>query len=134
MDLITVERKDGKEYTVRLRGHDLTSDMSQKEGGSDAGPSPIELLGCALGTCIAIMVQSYCDRQGYTDGQVDVSLTLELADEPKRVAGFIVDVELPGDVPENRMAAIRRIAEHCPVHATLSNSPRVDIDFALGNT
>ena len=134
MDLITVKRKGGKEYSVRLRGHELTSDMSDKEGGRDAGPSPVELLGCSLGTCIAIMVQSYCDRQGYTDGQVDVSLTLELADEPKRIAGFIVDVELPGDVPENRMAAIRRIAEHCPVHATLTNPPRVDIDFTLGNT
>jgi uncharacterized OsmC-like protein len=134
VDLITITRKGGKEYSIRLRGHDLTCDMAAKEGGSDAGPSPSELLGCSLGTCIAMMVQSYCDRQGYTDGQVGVSLTLELADDPKRVAGFVVDVELPGDVPENRMAAIRRIAEHCPVHATLSNSPRVDIDFTLGNT
>ena len=134
MDLITVERKGGKECAVRLRGHDLTCDMSEKEGGNDIGPSPIELRGCALGTCIAIMVQSYCDRQRYTDGQVEVSLTLELEDKPKQVSGFIVDVELPGDVPENRMAAIRRIAEHCPVHTTLSNPPRVDIDFTLGNT
>ena len=134
MDLITVNRKGERAYSVRLRGHDLTSDMSEKEGGTDAGPSPIELMGCALGTCIAIMVQSYCDRQGYTNGQVEVSLTLELADDPKRIAGFIVDVELPGDVPENRMKAIQRIAEHCPVHATLSTPPRVDIDFTLGNT
>ena len=134
MDLITVKRKGGQEYSVRLRGHDLICDMSEKEGGNDAGPSPGELLGCSLGTCIAIMVQNYCDMKGYTDGQVDVSLTLELADEPKRIAGFIVDVELPGDVPENRMGAIRRIAEHCPVHATLMNPPRVDIDFTLGNT
>ncbi len=134
MDLITIERKGEREYAVRLRGHDLTSDMSQKEGGTDAGPSPIELLGCALGSCIAMMVQSDCDRQGYADGQVGVSLTLELDDEPKRVAGFVIDVDLPGDVPEKRMAAIRRIAEHCPVHATLSNPPRVDIDFTLGGT
>jgi len=134
MDLITVSRKEGRAYSVRVRGHDVTCDMSEQEGGSDAGPSPSELLACSLGTCIAIMVQSYCDRHGYADGQVDVSLTLELADEPKRVAGFIVDVELPGDVPENRMAAIRRIAEHCPVHATLTDSPRVDMEFTLGNT
>ena len=134
MDLISIERKGGKEYSIQLRGHDLTCDMSEKEGGSDAGPSPVELVGCSLGACIAAMVQAYCDRQGYTDGQVDVSLTLELADEPKRVAGFIVDVELPSDVPENRMAAIRRIAEHCPVHETLTNPPRVDMDFTRGNT
>lgn len=51
-----------------------------------------------------------------------------------RAAGFIVGVELPGDVHESRMAAIRRITEHCPVHAILSNSPRVEIDFTRGNT
>ena len=134
MELITVSRKGEREYSVSLRGHRLTSDMSEKEGGDDAGPSPIELLGCSLGACIAMMVQNYCDQKGYTDGQVDVSLTLELADRPKRVAGFVVDVELPADVPENRMAAIRRIAEHCPVHETLTNPPRVDIDFARADT
>ena len=90
----------------------------------------MELLAGSLGTCIAIMVQNYCDRQGYTDGQVEVSLTMELDDNPKRIAGLVVDVELPADVPENRMKAIRRIAEHCPVHATLSNPPRIDIDLA----
>ena len=134
MDLITFERKSAREYSVRLRGHGFTCDMSEQDGGTDAGPSPSELMGCALGACIAMMVQAYCDRQGYTDGQVDVSLTLELADDPKRVGAFIVDVELPADVPENRMAAIRKIAEHCPVHATLSNPPNVDIDFTLGST
>ena len=133
MDLISIERKRGKEYSIQLRGHELTCDMSEDEGGNDAGPSPVELVGCSLGACIAVMVQTYCDRQGYTNGQVGVNLALELADEPKRVAGFVVDVELPADVPDNRMAAVRRIAEHCPVHATLTNSPRVDMDFARGN-
>lgn len=134
MDLITIERKGGKEYSIQLRGHELTTDMSELEGGEDAGPSPVELLGCSVGACIALMVQGYCDRQGYTDGQVEVSLTMELADEPKRVGGLTIDVELPADVPENRMAAVRRIAEHCPVHATLTNPPSVDIDITLGNT
>ena len=134
MDLITISGKGGKECSVRLRGHELTTDMSAEEGGNDGGPSPVELLGCSLGACIAMMVQRYCDRQGYTDGKVDVSLTLELADDPKRIGGFIVDVELPADVPENRLAAVRKIAEHCPVHATLNTPPSVDIDFTLGNT
>ena len=132
MDLISATREDDGTFRFRVRQHTVASDMSVSDGGQDLGPSPAELVGGALATCIAIMVQQYCDRQGYTDGQVDVSLTLELADDPKRVEGFVVDVEVPGDVPENRMTAIRRIAEHCPVHATLSNPPRVDIEVARG--
>jgi len=134
MDLINITRKEDLEFKIQVRGHEVASDMSEEEGGRDAGPSPVEFLAESLGACIAMMVQSYCNRHGYTDGDVGVSLTLELADAPKRVAGFVVDVELPGDVPENRIEAIRRIAEYCPVHATLNNPPRVDIDFTLGNT
>lgn len=128
MDLTTVTRKEGLEFSIRVRGHDLTCDMSEKEGGRDAGPSPVELLGGSLGACIAMMVQGYCQRHGY-DGDVGVSLTLELADAPKRVGGIVVDIELPEGVPEDKVDVIRRIAERCPVHETLRNPPRVDIDI-----
>jgi putative redox protein len=130
MDLITVTRKDASEFNIRVRGHDVSSDMSVKDGGRDAAPSPVELLAGSLGACIAMMVQTYCKRHGYDDGDVSVSLTLELADSPKRVGGIVVDVELPEGIPEDKQEAIRRMAERCPVHETLRNPPRVDIDIA----
>ena len=128
MDLITVTRNEGQQFTLHVRGHDVISDMAVKEGGRDAGPSPVELLAGSLGTCIAMMVQSYCQRHGY-EGDVDVSLTLELADKPKRIAGIVVDVELPSSVPEDKRDVIRRMAERCPVHETLKDPPRVDIEI-----
>ena len=129
MDLITVSRKDGFEFQIRVRGHEVTSDMSEKDGGRGAGPSPVELFAGSLGACIAMMVQGYCDRHGYNDGDVGVNLTLELADSPKRIGGIVVDVELPSDVPEDRIDVIKRMAERCPVHETLRDPPRVDIDI-----
>ena len=129
MDLITVTRKEGLEFNIRVRGHELGSDLSEKDGGRDQGPSPVELLAGSLGACIAMMVQGYCDRHGYTDGDVGVSLTLELTDAPKRVGGIVVDVELPKDVPEDKKDVVRRIAARCPVHETLRNPPRLDIEI-----
>ena len=129
MDLITVSRKDGLEFNIHARGHDVTSDMSEGDGGRDAGLAPAELLAGSLGACIAMMVQSYCDTHGYTEGDVGVSLTLELADGPKRVAGIVLDVELPKGVPPEKLDAIRRVAELCLIHETLGNPPRVDLDF-----
>ena len=129
MDLITVTHKAGQEFVIRVRGHEVSSDMSEKDGGRDAAPSPVELLGASLGACIAMMAQRYCERHGYTDGEVGVSLTLELADSPKRVGGFVVDVELPNGVPEDKKEVIRRMAQLCPVHETLRNPPRLDIDI-----
>ena len=130
MDLITVTRKSGLEFGIGVRGHEVTTDMSDKDGGADAGPSPVELLGGSLGACIAMMVQGYCQRHGYTDGDVGVSLTLELADAPKRIGGIVVDLELPDGIPEEKLDVIRRMAERCPIHQTLMAPPRIDVDIA----
>jgi uncharacterized OsmC-like protein len=129
MDLITVERKSGFEFGIHVRGHEVICDLSEKDGGTDRGFAPAELLAGSLGACVGMMVQSYCQRHGY-DGDVEVSLTLELADRPKRVAAIVVDVEVPDSVPEDKKDAIRAIARRCPVHETLAASPRVDIEIA----
>jgi putative redox protein len=129
MDLITITRKDSGEFTIGVRSHEVSSDMSVQDGGRDAAPSPVELLAGSLGACIAMMAQRYCDRHGY-EGGVGVSMTLELADSPKRVDGFVVDVELPEGFPEDKKDAVRRMIERCPVHETLRNPPRIDVDIS----
>jgi len=127
MDLITVTRKEGLEFGVRVRGHEITSDYLEDDGGQDRGPSPVELLAASLGACIAMIVQSYCENHGY-GGDVGVSLTTELADKPKRIERIVVDLELPDGIPEDRMQAIKRVAQRCPIHETLKSPPGVDID------
>ena len=126
MDLMTVSRKDGGEFHFHVRGHDVACDMSEADGGADRGPSPVELLAGSLGTCIAMMVQAYCQGHGY-DGDVDVSLTIELADKPKRIGRIVVDVEVPDSVPEDKKAVIERVVQRCPIHETLMTPPGLDI-------
>lgn len=129
MDLIRVTRKNGLDFAIQIRGHDVGSDMAEADGGRDQGPSPSELLVGSLGACIAMMVQRYCDRHGYRDGEVSVSLTYEVADNPKRVGAITIDLEIPKDVPENRRTAIRNLAEACPIHGTLKTPPAVDLEI-----
>jgi len=127
MDLITVTRKSGLQFEFAVRKHRVVSDMAVSDGGEDAAPAPVELLAGSLGACIAMMVQSYCDTHGY-DGDVAVSLTVELMDDPKRVGGIVVDVEVPEGVPEAKKDVIRRVAERCVIHETLLHAPQVDIE------
>lgn len=129
MDLIAVERAGGLAFKIRVRGHEVGCDMSEEDGGADAGPSPAELFAGALGACVAMMVQGFCDRHGYSDGDVRVDLTLTLADQPKRVRDIVVDLELPRDVPGTQLAVVRRVAERCLIHETLRDPPSVDIDI-----
>jgi len=130
MDLITIGRREALAFDIHVRRHEVTSDMSPSDGGTDAGFAPVELLAGSLGACIAMMVQRYLVTCGLADGDVGVSLTLELADQPKRIGGIVVDVELPAGVPESRREAIRRVAEQCVIHETLRHPPRLDIELA----
>ncbi|MFC1596404.1 OsmC family protein [Planctomycetota bacterium] len=127
MDLMTITTSQGQESNIRVRGHEVSCDMSEKDGGRDRGPSPVELLAGSLGACIGMIVQTYCQRHGY-EGDVGVSLTIELADNPKRIANIVVDLEVPESVPEDRKQAIKRVAERCPIHETLKSPPGIDID------
>lgn len=129
MDLITISRRGGLAFDVRVRYHEVTSDMSLADGGCDAGMAPVELLAGSLGACIAMMVQRYCDTCGHATGDVGVNLTVELADQPKRISGIVVDVELPEGVPASRREAVRRVAEQCVIHETLVHPPTVDVDI-----
>lgn len=127
MDLMTITTSREEGSKIRVRGHEVPCDMSEKDGGRDRGPSPVELLAGSLGACIGMIVQTYCQRHGY-EGDVGVSLTIELADNPKRIANIVVDLEVPESVPEDRRQAIRRVAERCPIHETLKSPPGIDID------
>ena len=129
MDLITVTREQGLKFKVRVREHEFTTDMGTNEGGNGGGFAPVEILGAAAGACLATMVQAYCDSRGYTDGDVSVSLTLELVENPNRVAGLVLDVELPRDVPEGDREKLKKMALRMPVPATLRSEPRVDIEM-----
>ena len=131
MDLITVTGDAASGVTLRVRGHELRLDMAPRDGGQDLGPSPAEVLAGSLGACVVMIVEQYCRRHGYTDGAVEASLTVEMADDPKRVGGIVVDLEVPRDVPPERIEAIRRLAEFCPVHQTLKNPPKLDLEVIV---
>ena len=68
-------------------------------------------------------------KTGFRECDVGVSLTVELADKPKRIGRIVVDLELPEGVPEDKREAIKRVALRCPIHETLKSPPDLDIDI-----
>jgi putative redox protein len=129
MDLISVKAQPAGEVTVQVRGHRWVCDHGRPDGGADAGPSPAELLVAAYGACVGLLVGAYCRRLGYADGAVRVSLTHEMAGDPRRIAAIVADLEVPRDLPAEKHAAVRRLAEACPLHATLRQAIRIDLEI-----
>jgi putative redox protein len=128
---IIVTHDGGVKFTAQVRSHHVVVDQPIRAGGDDSAPTPLELLGAALGSCVALYVQQFCHVRGlpYKDMRVEVETTA--ATNPNRIARFVVHVVLPTDLPDEYSEIIERVARNCPVHHTLAHGALVDFDFPV---
>lgn len=122
----------GVQFAAQVRSHRILVDQPERGGGADAGPSPIELLGVSLGTCVALYVQQFCQSRGLPYDGMRVELQQRGAQNPNRIGEFAVKVVLPGGLPEEHVAMLERVARSCPAHNTLSHGAEVAMEFELG--
>jgi putative redox protein len=124
---------------VMLDGrHVLHADEPVAAGGGDTGPGPYELLLMALGSCSSMTVHLYAARKKWPLEQVIVRLRQERAyaqdcanceDQGSMVHRIEKRIELIGPLDEAQRARLLEIADHCPVHRTLTS--RIEISSAL---
>ncbi|HUO51606.1 MAG TPA: OsmC family protein [Gemmatimonadaceae bacterium] len=126
-----VTHEGGMKYAVEIRGHRLVVDQPERSGGRDEGPMPLELLGAALGTCVALYVQRYCATRGLPTDGMRVEVEQIGAQNPPRIGEFKVRVVMPAELPEHHMAMLERVARSCPVHGTLEHGAHVDIALEI---
>ena len=115
----------GLKHHVEVGGHKLTSDEPQSHGGTDAGPSPQDLLAASLAACSAITMEMYAKRKGWNVGDVVVEVDYEPAQRgsPTR---FQMAVKLPKELPEEQRDKLMQIVAKCPVHRTLEGEVMFD--------
>jgi putative redox protein len=124
---ITITHQAGLRFAAQVGAHELILDQRVRAGGDDAGPSPIELLGAALGSCVALYVFKFLlARKLNTDG-LRVEVSEHSASKPHRIEQFDVHVTLPDDVPELYRPMIEAVARVCPVHNTLEHGAAVRV-------
>jgi putative redox protein len=125
---IVVTHRAGLRFAAQVGVHELILDQPLRSGGHDAGPSPIDLLGAALGSCIGLYVHKFLASRGMADEGLRVEVTQHAARNPYRIARFDVHIFLPGEIPALYKPMIEAVARVCPAYNTLVRSA----DIAIG--
>ena len=69
----------------------------------------------------------YCNRTGINAEGMTVDVTFDKADDPTRLTNIKATVRLPHGNCGARKEAIKRVAEHCPVHETITTMDNIEI-------
>lgn len=132
MARMTATFKGGAAFEIACRGHSVMTDQPETNGGEDLGMTPPEFFGASLAGCIGFYVARYCQQAKIDTEGLSVDCDWVVAeDAPRRIGSFTIDVTLP-NMPENRRKAIERVASSCLIHATLHNTPEININLNSG--
>ncbi|MDI9549599.1 MAG: OsmC family protein [Chloroflexota bacterium] len=129
MGKISTYYKGDMLFESEMGNHKLVIDVPPAMGGSDRGPTPPEVFVASLGSCVAAFVAQYCERNGVNTTDLSVDVAFDKADDPSRLVNLKVTVNLPHGECKQRKAALQRVAEHCPVHETISTLGGIEIEI-----
>lgn len=126
MATVSVRHEGAAAFIAECRGHAVRIDQPLDNGGADSGMTPPEMFASALAACVGHYVAKYCARAGITTEGLHVECGWTTAEKPYRIGEIGLKIHLAG-LPENRLAAIERVAASCMLHATLEHPPQVTL-------
>ncbi|MBA2240246.1 MAG: OsmC family protein [Solirubrobacterales bacterium] len=123
---VTARRRQGYSHEVYFDGgHCMLVDEPESEGGTNEGPSPMQVLAAALASCTAITVEMYANRKDWNLGEFHVDV--EMSTEGQEPRSFEVSLRLGCDLSDEQLERLRQIAGKCPVHKALTHQIDVTI-------
>ncbi|CAM3311454.1 OsmC family protein [Polaromonas hydrogenivorans] len=117
---LRLDRSASLAQTVQIRSHALLADVSEAEGGEDAGPSPHDLYDAALGACKALTVMWYARKKGIPVDDIQTLVERDDTDERKGIYRLSATLKLRGDLTDAQLKELEAVAQKCPLHKLMS--------------
>jgi uncharacterized OsmC-like protein len=115
-----------------IRLEPVAGQMTIEASSAEMAYSPFHMLGSSLATCVFSVIQSWATHAKLSVDDLVIEVRWTFGDAPHRVSDIAVSFDWKS-LPPNRVAAARRVAELCTVHATLHHPPHVTIEASTAN-
>lgn len=101
-------------------GAKIETDAPTDNQGKGEAFSPTDLVGTALGTCIATTMAIVAERHEVDLLGLTVQVSKEMANEPRRIGRLTTEVHIPLPANHPQRETLEKAALGCPVHRSLS--------------
>jgi uncharacterized OsmC-like protein len=115
------------EESIRLEP--VAGQLTIEADSADREYSPYQMLASSLAVCTFGVLQSWGSNVGLGADDLVIDVAWSFAEKPHRVGAMVLTYEWPS-LPVDRQHVAQRVAELCPVHKTLMQSPAVTIRSA----
>lgn len=117
----------GVQVAAELGKFNILSDQPERNGGTDAAPSPYDLFLASLGTCAGFFALRFCQQRELSTEGLGLTLDLERNPETRRLDRIIMDIQLPEGFPDKYKKAIIRATEECAVKKVVLDPPLFEV-------
>jgi len=112
-----------------IRLEPIPGTMTIEASSAEMTYSPFHMLASGLATCTFSVIESWASHAKLSLDDLAIEVRWKFGEDPHRVSDLNVTFDWPS-LPANRVAAARRVAELCTIHATLLHAPTITIEPA----
>ncbi|MCW3995787.1 MAG: OsmC family protein [Candidatus Bathyarchaeota archaeon] len=114
------------------RGHNVVCDLSEAAGGTNTGPTPLELALMALAGCGVIIYADVCKNSKIDPGKIEIEVEAEKASKSPSLTGVTMKVNIASKARKALVeAAWRRTEAACPVLFVYKESVPVKVETQI---
>lgn len=118
--------------TENGRGQSVICDLPETQGGTNAGPTPLELALMSLAGCGVIIFADVCKNSKIEPGNIEIAVEAEKTPNSPTLTGVIMKVKIASKARKALVeAAWRRTEAGCPVLFVYKESIPVKVEVEV---
>lgn len=126
---VEINRVRDKRLEVQTADTSIVVDALADDGGPGDGVRSTELMLAALGACMTGTMLDFASNQEIPVDDVHVVLQDCEAGPPKRIGTIEVTMIIGGEITDQQLASLKRVAAKCRIGNTLAAPPAVSFEM-----